>query len=161
MDFDRLMKVLASFERNQVDYALIGGVALNLHGIARTTEDADLFIRPTYDNVERLRLALREIFEDPSLDDIDAQELVDGTYPSLRYYPPSGDLYLDILTRLGEAFSFDDLEILAREVEGVSVRLLSPETLYRMKKDTAREKDHADAAMLRTKFAIRDTVTGR
>lgn len=154
MDFPRLMKVLASFEKEEVDYALVGGVALNLHGIARTTEDADIFIRPTYDNVERLRRALDAVFADPSLAEINAEELVEGTYPSLRYYPPDGELYFDILTRLGVAISFADLEILEREVDGVRVRLVSPQTLHWMKKDTVRQKDREDAEMLRSKFEI-------
>lgn len=154
MDYNRLMTVLASFEREELDYALVGGVALNLHGISRTTEDADFFIRPTYENVERLRRALDAVFADPNLAEINAEELVEGTYPSVRYYPPEGDLYFDILTRLGEAVTFDSLEILERDIDGIRVRLVSPETLYWMKKDTVREKDHADAALLRTKFAI-------
>lgn len=41
-------------------------------------------------------------------------------------------------------------------VEGVAVRVATPATLYRMKKDTVRPIDRADAAALREKFGIVD-----
>jgi len=43
-------------------------------------------------------------------------------YPALRYYPPSGDLYFDVMTRLGEAASFDTLSAQTKSVEGINVR---------------------------------------
>ena len=39
-------------------------------------------------------------------------------------------------------------------VEGVPVRVATPATLYRMKKDTLRPIDRADAAALREKFRL-------
>ena len=41
--------------------------------------------------------------DDPNVNDIRAEDLL-GEYPSVRYYPPSGDLYFDVMTRLGRAF---------------------------------------------------------
>jgi hypothetical protein len=42
---------------------------------------------------------------------------VDYVYPAVRYGPPHGTLYLDILTRLGEATAYADLPALG--VRGV------------------------------------------
>jgi hypothetical protein len=44
------------------------------------------------------------------------------------------------------------LVLKAFEREGVNV--VSPSTLYRMKKDTVRAKDRADAEMLRRRFRL-------
>jgi hypothetical protein len=154
---DELSKVLASFEREGLEYVLIGGTALNLHGIIRATEDIDVFIRPTPENVERLRRALHAVFDDSNIEEISAEDLC-GSYPAVRYYPPEGDLFLDILTRLGEFASYDDLE--AQEVEllpaGVKVRVATPKTLYWLKNGTVRAIDRADAEMLREKFNLDD-----
>lgn len=154
------MRLLASFEREGVDYAVFGGVALNFHGIVRATEDLDVFVRPDPENIDRLRRALRSVYEDPHIDEIDTEDLI-GEYPAVRYYPPSsggegGEFYLDILTRLGELASFDRLEIEELEVEGVKVRLVSPRTLYWLKRDTVRDKDRADAASIKQKFGLED-----
>src|SRR6185503_2470884 len=110
VDREEVMPVLRAFESAGLEYVLIGATAMGLHGVVRATEDLDLFIRPTTENVERLRAALRAAYaDDPYIDEITAVALL-GEYPAVRYYPPSGDLYFDILTRLGEAASFDTVD---------------------------------------------------
>jgi hypothetical protein len=155
MDFDSLLAILRAFERERVDYILVGGVALNLHGIIRGTEDVDFFVRPTADNVERLKRALRSVWDDPEIDTISANDVC-GEYPTIRYGPPGEDFVIDLLSRLGEAFRYEDLESQVIDVEGVKVPIATPRTLYRMKKDTLRPIDHADAATLKEKFRIED-----
>jgi hypothetical protein len=44
MDFELIKSLLAALERQRVRYAVFGAVALNLHGLARFTEDLDLFV---------------------------------------------------------------------------------------------------------------------
>lgn len=156
MHTDEMMRVLASFEEVGLDYVVIGGVALNLHGLVRATEDLDFFIRPTEENVEKLRKALRAVYNDPGIDEISTEDLL-GDYPAVRYYPPEGELFLDILTRLGEFASFDDIEAQEIEKDGLRIRVASPRILYWMKKDTVREIDHVDAERLRERFRLDDS----
>jgi hypothetical protein len=153
MDFDKFLQVVRALAREGVDYVLVGAVALGLHGLVRATEDVDLFIRPDADNVERLKRALRSVWEDPEIAGITAQDLADE-YPTVRYGPPGEGFVIDLLARLGSAFGFDDLEAETVSVEGVPVRVATPATLYRMKKGTMRPIDRADAAALKEKFAI-------
>jgi predicted nucleotidyltransferase len=155
VDYDRLIALLRALEGHGVDYVLVGGVALNVHGIVRATEDVDLFVRPTADNVERLRSALRAVWSDPDIDEITASDL-EGPYPTVRYGPPGESFVIDFMARLGTAFQFDDLRSEDVVIEGVHVRVGSPETLYRMKKDTVRPIDRADAAVLKDKFGLKD-----
>jgi hypothetical protein len=104
-------------------------------------------------NIARLKAALQELFNDPEIDSIRADELA-GDYPAIRYVPPTGDFWIDILARLGEAFQFADLESEELVVEGVRVRVATPRTLYRMKKDTVRPQDRLDAQALRERFDL-------
>ena len=71
MNFDLVRRVLAEFEAERVEY------------------------------VERLKTALKTVFQDPAIDEITSQDLL-GDYPAVQYVPPEGSFYLDILTRLGE-----------------------------------------------------------
>lgn len=151
MELDDALRVLSSLAKEGVDYILIGGAALTFHGLVRSTEDLDLFVRPTAENIERLRRALRAVYNDPSVDEISTEDLL-GEYPAVRYYPPEGELFLDILTKLGEFATFDSLEIQEIESNGVKIRLASPKTLYWLKKDTLREIDHMDAERLKEKY---------
>lgn len=153
MDYEATRQVLAALERHEVRYVVLGAAALNLHGLARFTEDLDLFIEPDRENIERLKRALRDVFDDPHLDEISADDLL-GDYPAVQYVPPTGAFRLDLLTRLGDAFAFADLEVDRLPFDELTVSVASPRTLYLMKRDTVRLKDRADAEMLRQRFDV-------
>ena len=53
-------------------------------------------------------------------------------------------------------FHFEDLESELREFSGTRVRVATPATLVRMKQDTVRPRDQADAALLRQRFDLKD-----
>lgn len=46
----RQISLLAAFAAAKVEYAVVGGVAVNAHGYVRATNDLDIFIRPTEEN---------------------------------------------------------------------------------------------------------------
>jgi hypothetical protein len=150
--FNRLPQLLTVLNDEQVEYVLFGGQAVNLHGILRFTDDIDLFVAATAENVARLRRALRRVWDDPAIDEIRAEDL-SGAYAVVRYGSPD-DFYIDLVSRLGDAYAFDDVEWQWAEHEGIRARLATPRMLYRMKKDTVRPVDRADAADLKAKFAL-------
>lgn len=156
MDRDEVMRVLRAFESAGLEYVLIGAAAMGFHGLVRATEDLDLFIRATAENIERLRVALRAAYEgDPNIDEISSTDLL-GEYPAVRYVPPTGDLYFDVLTRLGEIATFETIDAEVKEINGTPVRVATPAALYRLKKKTVRSQDHADAAALRERFGLEE-----
>lgn len=156
VDRDEVMRVLRAFQAAGLEYVLIGAVAMGFHGLVRATEDLDLFIRATPENIEKLRSALRAAYEgDPNIDEISSEDLL-GEYPVVRYVPPSGDLYFDLMTRLGSAASFETIDSEVQEVDGTQIRIATPAALYRLKKGTVRSQDHVDAAALRERFSLKD-----
>ena len=156
MDRDEVMRVLRAFESAGLEYVLIGAAAMGFHGLVRATEDLDLFIRATPDNIEKLRSALRAAYEDdPNINEISVADLL-GEYPAVRYVPPTGDLYFDVMTRLDKVASFETIEAEVKEEDGTQVRVATPAALYRMKKGTMRSQDHVDAAVLRERFKLKD-----
>jgi Nucleotidyl transferase AbiEii toxin, Type IV TA system len=156
VDRDEMLRVLRAFEAERLEYVLIGATAMGFHGLVRATEDVDLFIRATVDNVERLKRAFRAAYSgDPNVDEIRAEDLL-GEYPAVRYYPPSGDLYFDVMTRLGEAANFETVTAEIKEVEGIRVSVASPAALYELKKGTVRPLDRQDAEALRRRFGLKE-----
>lgn len=156
MDRDEIVRVLRAFEAAGLEYVLIGATAMGFHGLVRATEDVDLIVRATAENLERLRQAFRSAYAtDPHIEDIRSDDLL-GEYTAVRYYPPTGDLYFDVLTRLGDAASFETIEAEIKEVDGVRVPVATPAALYRLKKGTVRPLDHQDAAALRERFGLKD-----
>lgn len=155
MDYDKTKRLLAALERRGARYVVFGAVALNLQGLPRFTTDFDVFIAPEEGNIERVKAALKDVFADPEIDKITAEDLL-GEYPAVQYVPPEGEFHVDLLTRLGEVFRFEDIEAERVPFEGLMVTVATPRMLYRMKKDTVRLKDRADAEALKQRFQFEE-----
>lgn len=155
MDFEVVKRLIAALEREQVRYAIFGAVAMSLHGIARFTEDVDIFVEPEVTNISRLRAALRSVVDDPEIEQITAADLL-GDYPAVQYVPPDGTFHIDIVTRLGDALTFADLETERVPFDGLTVSVVTPRGLYTMKRNTVRLKHRADAEALKERFRIVD-----
>lgn len=154
MDPETIQALFGALRNERVEYLLVGAVALDVLGIGRLTQDIDLFVRPSAENVERLRRALRTIWTDPSIEEITADDLA-GDYPVVQYVAPDGT-QIDILSRQGTAFGFDDLRGSVHTYGDVEVLVATPATLYAMKRDTIRLQDKADAQKLKDKFGLKD-----
>lgn len=66
-------QLIASLTDHQVEFVVIGGVALQAHGHVRTTLDLDVIAAWTHQNTRRLAAALREL--DAKLRGLDADLL--------------------------------------------------------------------------------------
>ena len=153
VDFDKVIDFLRALEHERVEYVLVGGLALNLVGVTRATEDVVIVLRLTKENVERLRNALRRVWKDSSIDEIRYEDLA-GDFPAITYGPPDDAFGIDIVTRFGHAFRYEDLNAETREFEGIKVHVATPRTLYEMKKSTVRPRDRADAAELAERYGL-------
>jgi hypothetical protein len=58
LDADR---IFAALDVHEVEYVVIGGIAVQVHGHVRMTNDIDLIPSPTPQNLERLASALEEL----------------------------------------------------------------------------------------------------
>lgn len=110
-------------------------------------------LRPTPENVERIRAALRSIWPDPHIDEITAADLA-GAYPTIRYGPPDGDILIDLLAGPGTAWRFDDIQCERRTFGGVMMNVATPAMLFEVKRRTTRPRDQADALLLRERFDL-------
>lgn len=155
MTIDEARDILAALVGEGVEFVLIGSMAMAVQGLPRATYAIDFFVSPAKENIERLKRALRALYDDPNVDEIDAAELA-RDYPAVEYVPPHSRYSMDILTRLGEAFRYEDL-LAGSEVVRIGdlpVRVATPHMLYRMKRETVRPQDRADAARIRAAFDL-------
>lgn len=155
MRFDQALAVLSALERAEVDYVLVGSMAMAVNGVVRATRDVDFVVADDAANIDRLRAALRSVFDDPDIEQIDADELA-GDYPVVQYFPPGEDYAIDIIARLGEMFSYDTIEWQSREIDGIRIKVATPRMLWIMKRDTVREQDRVDARAIADRFGLRD-----
>lgn len=157
IDFEETKRILSVLEREGVRYVLIGAMGMAAQGLVRATHDLDFFVSPDPENVDRLKRAFKSLFDDdPHIDDITAEDL-GGDYPAVEYTPPHGRYSVDILTRLGEAFVYSDIESeILTTAEGTRISVATPRMLYRMKRDTVRPQDKVDAALIKEEFKLED-----
>jgi len=137
--------LLVKLARSGVDYLVVGGVAVCLNGFVRTTQDLDILVEHSQENIQRLLACLASFGEGF------ARELTPADFSleegALRVVE---DFTLDLFT-LMRSHTFADFIGAARsvEVDGVSIRYLSPQALIALKSPSIREKDQLDVASLR------------
>ena len=144
--FDKFLHVADALENEGVEYILIGGFAVVLYGLPRLTQDVDIFIRNDEDNVQRLKKALYNVFQDTTINEITVEEL--QQYPVIRYGSPDG-FCIDLIVKIGETFTYTDMNYEVLEVEGHKIKIATVETLVRLKEDTIRPIDKSDVLFLK------------
>jgi len=145
--------ILRTLFRFQVKYLIVGGIAVNLHGVPRMTYDLDLLIEMTQDNLVRALNALQELDFKPRLPvsfaDMSDIEKITGwvsgrNLMALSFLPGSGHQVIDII--LSSPLVFEDAYN-ARMViphEDFEVYIVSLDDLITMKKSASRMQDEAD-----------------
>jgi hypothetical protein len=151
MDFGKVLALIDAMNRERVDATIIGSIAMALHGFPRATTDIDFLIRADAANVESLRRALRDVWNDPAIDDISAAELL-GEYPTLFYGPADETFGIDVMTRVGE-YTYETLPAEDVVVGERRFRVVTLDALHRMKQRTGRYLDQWDSHTIDDKIA--------
>ena len=138
--------MLHGLVENRVSFVVIGGVAANLHGSARITNDLDICYDPTDENRQRLtgvlaswQAYLRGV--EPGLPfTMDARMLRDT--PVMTLIGTEG--WIDVMDRVAGVGEFD--KVLAASVTGewdsLRFRIIGLDALIAAKRAAARKKDH-------------------
>lgn len=142
-DFLTLCRALNA---HQVKYLVVGGMAMIQQGYLRATDDIDLLLDDTPDNIERVRLAL-EILPDKAIREMNAADLEDYTVVRV-----ADAIIVDLmLETCGISYQEAQGDIEYVEVTDVRIPFASAGLLVRMKQ-TGREKDRLDLLFLRQKL---------
>ncbi len=138
------LSLFAAFLRHGVEYAVVGGVAVNAHGFVRNTRDLDIFFRPTEDNAKAVFRALAEL--GAPLEDMDHADLL-ADYGHFQMETEHGRV--DLLASIGE-MTFEQVwrNRVDAEIDGVTVRFISKDDLMDNKRQIGRLLDLADVEQL-------------
>lgn len=153
-----LRELLAALSDASVPYAVVGGVAVNLHGVPRMTYDVDLVVTPTPDAFARLQRALGAARLAPRLP-LELASLVsdeqrrslkrDRNLVALTFTDPADplrevDILLDPDIDAAGIVARAEVRPLGRE----TLRLCSRADLVALKRHAGRPQDLADLAQL-------------
>jgi hypothetical protein len=144
-------RIFAALEARRVSYVVVGGLAVQVHGHTRMTNDLDLIPEPTPENLARLANVLNELdarvlSEGSETIAIDAGMLPRATL--WQFATPAGDI--DVLHDAPGAAAYADLRARALEVRlgELTIPFASREDLIRMKRAAGRPVDLQDLAAL-------------
>lgn len=137
-----LKALIESLNQQQVDYLLIGGYALFVHGYHRATTDIDVLVPATIESGAKVKAALM-VLPDRAAKDLEPEWFVEGD--NIRI----ADAFLvDVmLNACGETYDTLKQYAVTVDLEGIPVRTVSLEGLLRTKR-TVRDKDVADRHIL-------------
>jgi Nucleotidyl transferase of unknown function (DUF2204) len=155
-----LLRIIESLTSAQIDYVVVGGLAVAAHGHARATIDVDIIIRFDRDNVHRLVTCLRGLGFKPRTP-VDPERLSDPVeraswkkrnMVALAFYddkPPWTvvDVFIDHPIDYDELFASS----VVVDAQGVPMRVCGLPHLIKLKNDAGRPKDIEDLRFLEAK----------
>ena len=140
---------LNALNNNRVDYILVGGYSVIIHGYNRTTGDMDIWVRKTLDNYTKLVAAFQE-FKMPVFDMSEINFLNNQEMDVFSFGRPP--VSIDIMTAVkGVDFEESFSQAILAEVDEITVRVIHMNQLVQAKKAANRFKDLDDLDNLKIK----------
>ena len=136
--------MLKCLNASGVDYIMVGGWAVNMHGYIRATIDLDIWILANPENASRVYAALAD-FGAPMLDVSPHDFSEEGIVFQIGVAP----CRIDILTHISGVTYADAVKrAIPKQIDGVDVRIISIDDLIANKRASGRTKDLADVEVL-------------
>ncbi|MCF7844634.1 MAG: nucleotidyl transferase AbiEii/AbiGii toxin family protein [Kiritimatiellales bacterium] len=155
---DSYKHVFQALDKAKIDYIIVGGVAMNLLGCPRFTNDIDILLALDKKNMQAMKDAMQELGYEQRIplaieelgDEQKAKKFVEEkNLLAYTFYHPKEPLYsLDIIVDASLHFSHYKKNIVHKDVWGLSLPVVSIDDLIGLKQETNREKDSLDIAML-------------
>lgn len=130
---------------NEVEYLIIGGVAVNIHGYSRATGDLDIWYNPVKENFEKLLKTISDFgFDTSGLEKLSNYE----TKGFIRI--PLSQFYLELIATIDGKMKFEEVYKRAYSftVNSTIVKVIGYDELIQNKIMSRRAKDLEDIAQL-------------
>lgn len=143
-----LRDLCAELNAKGAKYLVVGGFAIRGAGYIRDTMDVDLLVDTSLENEALVYAALE------SLPDQAVKELQPGEVSQYTVVRIADEFVVDLMaSAAGIRYEEAIKDAVIRTIDGVPIPFASPRMLWRMKKDTHREKDAGDLFFLRQQYA--------
>lgn len=133
---------LHALNNNEVEYVLVNGYAVILHGYPRVTGDIDIWVNQTAENYQKLQQAFEE-FGMPMFDMTEENFLDNQDFDVFSFGVPP--VSIDVMTKMkGLDFSTTFTRTQRLQIQNLEVNLISLEDLKIAKRASGRPKDLND-----------------
>lgn len=152
-------EIFEAFFVKKVRYLIVGGLAVNLHGVPRITQDIDIIISMDEENIKKLIQTLEELEYIPRL----PVNPYDLSNPVIRekwikeknlkafsfYNKKENYKVVDIILTHPLSFEQSYQSRIIKKLKTIEVYLISIKDLITMKKMTGRDQDLSDIELLK------------
>lgn len=141
-DFREFVELLIKYK---VEYLIVGGYAVSVHGHPRYTGDLDIWLNPTLENARKIVKCVNDFgfssFGLTTSDFIKEGNIIQLGYPPLR---------IDLLTNIDGVTFFECFKNKKEiEIEGLIVNFIGYNDLLKNKKESGRLRDLDDLENLK------------
>lgn len=142
-----LVNLCRELNRLGAKYIIVGGFAIRGAGYIRETHDVDFIIATDLENEARVFKALE------TLPDQAVKQLEPGEVAKYTVVRIADEIVVDLM-HSASGIDYDEAakDVVVRTVNEVPIPFASPRLLWRMKKNTYREKDAPDLLFLRQNY---------
>ena len=142
-DFKEFIELL---QKHEVEFLIVGGFAVALHGYPRYTDDLDILLKRNTKNAERVIQVLND-FGFGSLGLVEQDFLNEDMIIQLGYPP----LRIDLITSISGIDNYDEIFGNAIKIESseINLNIISLDDLIKNKDSTNRPIDKIDSSKLR------------
>jgi hypothetical protein len=146
-------EILTAFQKNKVDYMIVGGIALNLLGGMRTTSDLDVVLALTDSNLKKVVTILKKLKYRVKIP-VDPMGIADEeqrndwiknkNMKAMNFYKTSGPGEVDIIISTPASYQQMKKNKVYVKVGALNLPVISIDDLIKMKKKAARPIDKSD-----------------
>lgn len=140
---DDLVALCRELNKYDVKYIIIGGMAMNHHGFTRPTQDIDLLVDPSNENIIKVKQALA------FLPDNAAKEISPDDVEKYVVVRVADEIYIDLMKKACDV-TYKNAEIEYAQVKGVTISVADISTMMKTKQGI-RPRDKEDLKYLTMK----------
>jgi len=137
---DDLVSVCGRLNEAGAKYILIGGFAINYYGFPRATEDIDLLVDPSADNILKIKEALS------FLPDNAIEEIAPGDVEKYAVVRVADEIVIDLLKKACE-MTYKEAGVEYFKFKGVNIPIADISTMIKTKQGV-RPRDKEDLSFL-------------
>jgi predicted nucleotidyltransferase len=152
------LDLFRELQKHDVQYVVVGGIAINLHGVERATMDVDLVLAMDEANLQRFLRVAAELELRPSLP-VKIESLCNAAQLdewvrekhmiAFCLRPPSKTApSIDIIVQPKVSFETMYRNRIEKDIGGVQFKVASVDDLIALKTDTGRNQDASDIIAL-------------
>jgi len=151
-------EVLRAFQKNKVNYVIVGGIALNLLGGSRYTSDLDIVVELSEKNLRKIITILEKMGfraklpvnpADITNKKIRKDWIENKNLKALNFYKPTSMAEVDIIVDTPISFKHIKKNKAIVRMQKLFLPVVSIEDLIIMKKTAARDQDMVDISKLK------------